>query len=77
MQERCWGSLHEEQLVFARSKDSPFTEPWEKAELMVTDGCMWGLSINYFYFLQIVSQIILPESEYGEGGIANLRRKGI
>lgn len=51
MQERCWGLLHEEQLVSAGSKDSPFTAPREEAELMVTDGCMWKLSIDYFYFL--------------------------
>lgn len=74
MQERYWGLLHEERLVSAGSKDSPFTAPWEKAELVITDECMWELSTDYFYFLQKASQIILPKSEYREGGITSLRR---
>lgn len=49
-----------------------------KAKIMCTDGFMWNLSIDYFYFHgQIASQIILRESEYGEGDISSLRKLGI
>lgn len=60
----------------ARSKDSPLSAPWEKADLTGKDGCMWKLSIDGLYFLQIDSQIILPESEHGEGDTASVRRSG-
>lgn len=72
---RCWGSQDKEQPVSARSK-GPFTAQGRRSTFWAQKvACRENLLITFIFLIKVsFYQIILPESEYGEGDRAGLRR---